>query len=1528
MKVFSYERREAKSEVSFTSTALVPGRHASVFPLNSSIEDSQIREWNQTDASEKESKGNSHSCTVLTAAKQREIFIFVNGSTQLQSCFDLRDAHSGGYYNNRRCKWGPPQTSDPEMDAHRIAMQRLHSRMLSRGRVRTGLRDPRPCWQPQGKSATARCRGTPCLAPGAVLHTTIASPELRPTLTTVAAVALQGAVLAFLMEIAMGSKTFTNKKVNVVLDEMNFLLWKQQILLTIRSHRLERLLTGAAVTPPETVVDEDGTVRINEEYEDFVAQDSALASWLLSTISPHLLSQFVGAETATTVWNTVLHFFANRSTTTVMSLHYKLHSLKKGGDSMRAYLTRVKEVCDALASCGSTVPQVEQIASILKGLPREYQPFMAIITSMRDTLSLDSISTMLIDAETQLASFDDQLETLPMSANIAQGEVRNTSNNPNQRSNYSYSLRTNGRGRGRYRVQCQLCGKIGHLVDRCWHRFNKDFSCVSSVQQDQYQSEYKVVHPSNSFTSSSADDGCECCAMKRNGSAASDQPQVHTASMQSERWVVDTGATHHVTADANKVMNSSEYRGPGKLLIGNGMPLDVALVGHAQVNTSSRVLFLNNLLHVPQITKNLLSVSKLAKDNDVFIEFHANRCCIRDEATGTLLLQGEETDGLYSFVMDEPLEANIAQTNNSLDSTRLDELWHRRLGHPAAETLSKIASAIDAYTRHTWIYLLKHKDEAYLAFQLFQKLISNQLTCPHTSEQNGVVERKHRHIVELALVLLAQASLPIKYWSYAVTSVVHLINHLPTKVLQDMSPFEKLFGKKPEYSMMKTFGCQCFPHLRMFQKHKLSFRSQECTYLGISPQHKGFQCLAPDGRVYVSRHVVFNESIFPFVGKGSCTSLDPAVNPNAQTLRIITTFRNSCCPAPSNLTNTTNMHEEDNGTEAPNALEIDIDETQHVPDDVVQHASDATISTETAPDTAADMSADVESVPANDTQGNIPESDDDAPTVSESAGTPQTRVHHMMTRSRCGVFKPKVFSSIMDDDDVPNTIDAALQSPHWAAAVHEEYKALTNNGTWTLVRLPKDRMVVGCKWLFRVKRNPDGSVNRYKARLVAKGFSQVPGQDFKDTFSPVVRFSTFNTVLAVAVSNGWEIRHIDINNAFLNGDLSEEVFMQQPPGFEQEDECNRPLVCKLKKALYGLRQAPRNWHAKLKENLMQMGFVVSRADSSLFIQQNDGNYTYALVYVDDIVITGQNSSAIENVVSMLQSRFSLKDLGVLSFFLGIEVKHRNNSVVLSQKKYILELLEKTGMLNAASCATPMVVSPKLSHEEGELIQNASEYRSIVGSLLYICHTRPDISFGVGQVAQHMHAPRETHFVAVKRILRYLSTTLNFGLSFSRAGNSLDITAFADADWGASIDDRRSITGYGVFLGKCLITWCSKKQRTVSRSTMEAEYKSVADTAADITWVQALLSDLGIHQSHKPVIWCDNTSAVAMSANPVYHAQSKHVDLDVHFVREKVAADQLNVSYVPAMHQIADGFTKPLARTAFEEFRSKICVQQV
>ncbi|KAG8483213.1 hypothetical protein CXB51_022114 [Gossypium anomalum] len=456
-----------------------------------------------------------------------------------------------------------------------------------------------------------------------------------------------------------------------------------------------------------------------------------------------------------------------------------------------------------------------------------------------------------------------------------------------------------------------------------------------------------------------------------------------------------------------------------------------------------------------------------------------------------------------------------------------------------------------------------------------------------------------------------------------------------------------------------------------------------------------------------------------------------------------------------------------------------------------------------------------------------------------------------------------------------------------------------------------------------IKKNHDGTIARRKPRLVVKGCSQVSRCDFKETFSPVVKPTTIRTILAVIVSRGWLLRQVDVNNAFLNGDLTNEVFMQQPPGYVQTSLDGEQLVCRLTKDFYGLRQAPRAWFTKLKEFLVSTKFFASKSNASLFVRVAAEFVIYVLVYVDDIIVTRSATDSINSFVQLLHSEFSLKDMGDLNYFLGIDVtRFATGSLHLCQHKYIQDLLDKSSLTNVNSVYTPMVSSSTLSKDEGECLIDLTEYRSLAGALQYIVLTRPDIVYAINCACQFMHAPTSVHMVALKRILLYLHETLDYGLVFCPS-DRLSLVGYANANWGLDFDDRWSTTGFCVYFGPAPISWCSKKQQVVSRSTAEAEYRNLVSTTNDITWLVSLLTKLQIQYADSSTVWCDNSSTVAVAANSVLHSKFKHVELDLFFAREKVADGSLGVGEIPACDQVVDIFTKPLSVSLFTRFHSSL-----
>ncbi|GJW13780.1 ribonuclease H-like domain-containing protein [Tanacetum coccineum] len=486
--------------------------------------------------------------------------------------------------------------------------------------------------------------------------------------------------------------------------------------------------------------------------------------------------------------------------------------------------------------------------------------------------------------------------------------------------------------------------------------------------------------------------------------------------------------------------------------------------------------------------------------------------------------------------------------------------------------------------------------------------------------------------------------------------------------------------------------------------------------------------------------------------------------------------------------------------------------------------------------------------------------------------------------------------------------------------MYDEYNALIKNGTRVLVSKPHGANIVRSLWLFRHKYNADGSLSRYKARLVANGSSQQLGIDCDETFSLVVKSATIRTVFSLALTRHWLVHQLDVKNAFFNGDLSETFYMYQPSGFV--DSRYPHHVCRLQRSLYGLKQAPRAWFHRFAAYATRVGFFTSRCDSSLFIYRSGSDTAYLLIYVDDIVLTASYTTLLQQIISSLHSEFDMTDLGALNYFLVIFVTRDSTGMFLSQKQYAIELLERAHMLNCNPTRTHADTESKLGLE-GTPVSDPTLYRSLAGGLQYLIFTRLDLSYAVQQICLYMHDPTEPHLTALKRILRYIQGTLDFGLQlYASSGSSL--IAYSDADWAGCPATRRSTSGYCVFLGNNLLSWSSKRQHTLSRSSVEAEYRGVANVVAETAWLRNLLWELHTPLVTATLVYCDNVSAVYLSANPVQHQRTKHIEIAIHFVRDMVTAGLVRVLHIPSRYPYADIFTKPSAM--FEEFRTSLSVR--
>ncbi|CAJ2646289.1 unnamed protein product [Trifolium pratense] len=501
----------------------------------------------------------------------------------------------------------------------------------------------------------------------------------------------------------------------------------------------------------------------------------------------------------------------------------------------------------------------------------------------------------------------------------------------------------------------------------------------------------------------------------------------------------------------------------------------------------------------------------------------------------------------------------------------------------------------------------------------------------------------------------------------------------------------------------------------------------------------------------------------------------------------------------------------------------------------------------------------------------------------------------------------------------PTSYFEACKHEHWVKAMQSELQALEQNKTWTIVSLPTGVKPIGSKWVYKIKRKSDGSIERYKARLVAKGYNQVEGIDYFETFSPVAKMTTIRVVLAIASIRNWFVHQLDVNNAFLHGELCEDVYMQIPQGLEG---FATDKVCKLTKSLYGLKQASRKWYEKLSQFLISHHFIQVPSDPTLFVKKTSDSFTALLVYVDDIVLTGDSMAEITNIKNELHHTFGIKDLGILKFFLGLEVAHSTKGITLSQRQYCLDLLAETGDLGCKPSSIPMDPSLKLHHDDSAPYTDITGYRTLVGKLLYLTNTRPDIAFPVQQLCQFLDCPTQLHYKAAHKVLRYLKGCPGSGLYFPRSSDT-QLVGFTDADWGGCVDTRRSITGYCFFLGSSLICWKSKKQQTISRSSSEAEYRALASGTCELQWLTYLLRDLQVTLIQQPSLYCDSQSAIHIASNPVFHERTKHLDIDCHVVRERLQAGLMKLLPVSGFQQLADIMTKALHPANFHRLLTKL-----
>lgn len=745
----------------------------------------------------------------------------------------------------------------------------------------------------------------------------------------------------------------------------------------------------------------------------------------------------------------------------------------------------------------------------------------------------------------------------------------------------------------------------------------------------------------------------------------------------------------------------------------------------------------------------------------------------------------------------------------------------------------------------------------------------------------------------MARCMLKAKGLPPKFWGEAVTTAVYVLNRSATKSLENMTPFEAWYGKKPAVHHLRTFGCIVHVKLPAANLKKLDDRSKPMIFVGYEPGSKAYRAYDPvSWRVHVTRDAVFDEEAqWNWITGGGQDEL--GVDDEFVVEYLPTAAPAGGASSASGATATSGIPSQRGtwpATPAPSPA-------PSVPRPPVEFVS-----------------------PPSSLSSGLDADHDDAPLRFRALDN----VLGPTTPPGFANREIHVAALLAEIGEEPGSFAEAEQQECWRRAMIEEMQSIEENSTWQLVDLPAGHRAITLKWVYKVKRDEHGHIAKHKARLVARGFVQQQGIDYEEAFAPVARMESVRLVLAVAAWEDWVVHHMDVKSAFLNGDLREEVYVAQPPGFVIDGAADK--VLKLKKALYGLRQAPRAWNAKLDASLRNLGFVRSVSEHGVYMRGDGSARLLVGVYVDDLIIAGRSHKEVIGFKEEMKNLFRMSDLGALSYYLGIEVKQSKGGIKLQQSAYAKKLLEKAAMASCNSIEVPMETRLKLSKKSTSEPVDATFYRSIIGSLRYLVHTRPDLAFAVGYVSRFMESPKQDHLVAVKRILCYIAGTIDFGVYYGRgAGAVPSLIGYSDSDLAGDIDDRKSTSGTIFFLSTSPISWQSQKQRVVAQSSCEAEYIAAATASCQGVWMWRLLNDITGIQCPAPKIMVDNKSAIALCKNPAFHDRSKHIQVKYHYIRQCVEDGMISLEFVRSEEQLADTLTKPLGRIKFLEQRLRIGV---
>nr|KYP66486.1 Retrovirus-related Pol polyprotein from transposon TNT 1-94 [Cajanus cajan] len=1225
------------------------------------------------------------------------------------------------------------------------------------------------------------------------------------------------------------------------------------------------------------------------------------------------------------LWKKLESMYETKNAQSKIFMMRKLMNLKlQEGRAVAEHLNDFEGLVMQLISAGLTLEDEMQALLLLGSLPDSWDTLVVSLSNSapEGKVSLNMVRNSILNEEIRRRDVAKN-ETHAL---VTERRSRSKSRTPRGHRDHSKS---------RERRSCYNCGKPGHLKKNC--RFLKK----------EIQDKNQANDRNTAATTSASDDEItllcnqgECC---------------HIAEPD-EEWIIDSAASYHCVP---KREYFTTYRKGdfGHVNMGNKSTSQIVGIGDIHLQTGvGCTLILKDVRHIPDIRLNLISVNVLDKEGYE----HSMKGGRWKLTKGSLVVaKGKLCCTLYKTYV-KVCKGQL----NAVENDASPNLWHRRLAHISEKGLQLLAKQslipqakgdflnpcdycvfgkhhrvsfkkssnrkknklelvhsdvcgpmeveslggnkyfvtfIDDASRKTWVYLLQAKSQVFQCFQQFHAMVERetgkQLKCirtdnggeyiskefkdycskygirhektvPGTPQHNGIAERMNRTIVEKVRCMLRMAKLPKPFWGEAVQTAVYLINRLPSVPLGFDIPERVWAGKEVSYSHLKVFGCKAFMHVPKEQRSKLDDKAIPCVFVGYGNEEFGYKLWDPERkRIVRSRDVIFHEH---------------------ETIEDL------------------------KGGEAAKPMEDGVNPTSHVPSEC---ATDGRQTQEPEHETEEPVFGDEESVDEEVVVPDTEANEQGEPSYTSGQVEPQIR---RSTRERQPSTKyPSSEYILIADEGEPESfqeVQSHKDKGCWVKAMQEEMDSLKRNNTYELVQLPKGRRVLKNKWVFKLKKDGDKLV-RHKARLVVKGFSQKQGIDFEEIFSPVVKMCSIRVILGLVASMDLELEQLDVKTAFLHGDLDEEIYMEQPEGFEVKGK--EDMVCKLKKSLYGLKQAPRQWYKKFDSFIKSQGFKRTDADPCVYINRYpNGKFLILLLYVDDMLIVGQDVQMIKNLKVELSKAFDMKDMGAAKHILGMDIirDRKAGKLWLSQERYIERVLERFNMKNAKPVITPLVGHFKLSKKSCPTIREKMStipYSSAVGSLMYamVC-TRPDIAHAVGVVSRYLSNPGKTHWEAVKWILRYLRGTSKLCLRFGGAKPILE--GYTDADMAGDLDDRKSTSGYIFTFSGGAISWQSKLQKCISLSTTEAEYVAATEAGKEMLWMKKFLQELGLKQEEY-IVYCDSQSALDLSKNTMYHSRTKHIDVRYHWIRLAIEKQLFQLKKIHTDRNAADMLTKNVTR---------------